>query len=168
MRNTKVPIVSSICFFVVCVALIAAGCGSAVAVRDPESVKNELAALERRLIVAVQRKDIDTLNEIWDDQYFGTGPDGTTVTKSDLIAAVKDGVIHLDSLEPEDLKIRIFGDVAVITGKAALKAKVVDKDYSSNVRGTGIFVNRNGKWKIAGVHVGPNKPFGGEPVAVNK
>jgi len=57
--------------------------------------------------------------------------------------------------EPDDLKVRLFGDVAIMTGKVAVKAKVVNDDYSLNVRGTGIFVNRNGKWKIGGVHVGP-------------
>ena len=55
---------------------------------DPEQVKGELTALERRLIVAVQRKDLATLNEIWADEYFGTAPTGVTVTKKDLMAAV--------------------------------------------------------------------------------
>ncbi len=131
-------------------------CSEAAPQRDPEQVKIELAALERRLIAAVQRKDIDALNEIWDDQYFGTGPNGATVTKTDLMTAVKDNVIQIDAIEPDDLKVRLFGDVAVMTGKAVVRAKVVEEDYSSNVRGTGIFVNRGGKWKIAGVHVGPD------------
>jgi ketosteroid isomerase-like protein len=139
------------------------GCSAPVTERDPEKVKSELAALERRLIVAVQRKDLDSLNDIWDDQYFGTAPNGSTVTKKDLMEAVKDGVIQLDFIEPEDLYVRLFGDVAVMTGKASVKSKVLDADYAANVRGTGIFVNRGGKWKIAGVHVGPDeagKPLG--------
>ena len=125
---------------------------------DPEKVKGELAALERRLIAAVQRKDLATLADIWDDDYFGTAPNGATVTTKDLMAAVQDGVIVIDSIEPEDLYVRLFGDVAVMTGKAAVKAKVVEDEIKANVRGTGIFVRRNGKWKIAGVHVGPNSP----------
>ena len=126
------------------------------ATADPEQVKKELAALERRLIVAVQRKDLDTLNEIWLDEYFGTAPNGQTVRKKDLMEAVKDGVIKVDSIEPEDLYVRLFGDVAVMTGKTAVVATVLDEPYRSNVRGTGIFVKRNGKWHIAGVHVGPD------------
>lgn len=153
MRNTKVCFAS----LVGCVvAIIASSCANAPVARDPEAVKNELAALERRLIVAVQRKDMDTLNEIWDEQYYGTAPNGATVTKTDLMTAVKDGVIEIESIDPEDLKVRLFDDVAVMTGKAAVKAKVVNDVFAANVRGTGIFVNRNGKWKIVGVHVGPD------------
>jgi hypothetical protein len=131
--------------------------------RDPEAVKSELAAIERRLIVAVQRKDMETLNEIWDEQYYGTAPNGATVTKTDLMTAVKDGVIEIESIDPEDLKVRLFDNVAVMTGKAAVKAKVVNDGFAANVRGTGIFVNRDGKWKIAGVHVGPDNA--GKPIA---
>jgi ketosteroid isomerase-like protein len=144
-------------------SVLVSACAQSPPARDPETVKNELATLERRLIVAVQRKDMDTLNEIWDDEYFGTAPNGATVTKADLMAAVKDGVIEIESIDPEDLNVRLFGDVAVMTGKASVKAKVVNDAFAANVRGTGIFVNRSGKWKIAGVHVGPDdaeKPIG--------
>ncbi len=140
------------------IVLIGFGCSTAPRSSDPEQVKTELAALERRLIAAVQRKDTATLNEIWDDEYFGTAPNGRTVTKKDLMAAVNDGVIVIDSLEPDDLFVRLFGDVAVMTGRAEVVAKVVEEEVKTSVRGTGIFVRRNGKWKIAGVHVGPNAP----------
>lgn len=125
---------------------------------DAEQVKKELQDLERRLIVAVQRKDMDTLNDIWLDEYFGTAPNGQTVRKKDLMEAVKDGVIKVESIEPEDLYVRLFGDgtVAVMTGKTAVVATVLDEPYKANVRGTGIFVKRDGKWHIGGVHVGPD------------
>ena len=140
------------------VMAVGSSCATNAPVDDPEKVKGELAALERRLIVAVQRKDMATLAEIWDDNYFGTAPNGVTVTKKDLMTAVQDGVIVIDSIEPDDLFVRLFGDVAVMTGKAAVKATVVNDAITTNVRGTGIFVRRDGKWKIAGVHVGPNRP----------
>lgn len=140
------------------VSLIALSCRSVIQTADNEQVKMELAALERRLIAAVQRKDMAALGEIWDDDYFGTAPNGVTVRKKDLMEAVNDGVIVIDSIEPDDLLVRQFGDVAVMTGKADVIAKVVEEEVRMSVRGTGIFVRRDGKWKIAGVHVGPNAP----------
>lgn len=140
------------------IMVFGSACANAPSTVDPEIVKGELATLERRLIVAVQRKDMATLAEIWDDNYFGTAPNGVTVAKKDLMTAVQDGVIVIDSIEPDDLFVRLFGDVAVMTGKAAVKATVVNDAIITNVRGTGIFVRRDGKWKIAGVHVGPNRP----------
>lgn len=147
-------------FFMVAALSFVCSCSTALTSlpsQDPDQVKSELATLERRLIVAVQRKDTATLNEIWADEYFGTAPNGATVTKKDLMAAVDGGAIQLTSIDPEGLYVRIFGNVAVMTGRAKVIAKVSDEDMSQNVRGTGIFVWRNGKWQIAGVHVGPDK-----------
>ncbi|HEY3027305.1 MAG TPA: nuclear transport factor 2 family protein [Pyrinomonadaceae bacterium] len=124
----------------------------------PEQVRQELVQLERRLIVAVQRKDMDTLNEIWAPEYFGTAPTGRTVTKADLMSAVKGGAIQLDTLDTDGLYVRLFGDVAVMTGHAQVKSIVSGEDLSNSYRGTGIFVKRNGRWQIAGVHVGPDQP----------
>jgi ketosteroid isomerase-like protein len=141
-------------------AAVSTGCTSGGKTDDPEKVKAELAAVERRLIMAVQRKDLATLNEIWDDDYLGTAPNGRVVSKADLMAAVSDNVIQIQTLEPDELYVRLFDDVAVMTGKAAVKATVVNEAVDSNVRGTGIFIRRDGRWKIAGVHVGPNIPDG--------
>lgn len=156
MQNAKVSFAYSAVILLIVVAAALGGRDKTPTTHDVESVRNELAALERRSIVAVQRKDLETLNEIWDEQYFGTAPNGATVTKSDLMAAVKDGVIEITSIEPDDLKMRLFGEVAVMTERADAKAMDVRESFSARVRGTGNFVNRDGKWKIAGVHVGPN------------
>jgi ketosteroid isomerase-like protein len=125
--------------------------------QPPEQVRRELEQLERRLIVAVQRKDMDTLNEIWAPEYFGTAPTGRTVNKADLMSAVKEGVIELDRLDTDGLYVRLFGDVAVMTGHAQVVSTVAGEDLSNSYRGTGIFVKRNGRWQIAGVHVGPDQ-----------
>jgi ketosteroid isomerase-like protein len=125
--------------------------------QTPDQVRRELEQLERRLIVAVQRKDMDTLNPIWAPEYFGTAPTGRTVNKADLMSAVKDGVIQLDRLDTDGLYVRLFGDVAVMTGHALVVSTVAGDDLSNSYRGTGIFVKRNGRWQIAGVHVGPDQ-----------
>jgi ketosteroid isomerase-like protein len=119
--------------------------------------EQELQQLERSLIAAIQRKDTETLNRIWADEYLGTTPDGRMVTKADLISAVKGGAIALESLEVDDLRVRLFGDVAVMTGHARVKANVDNEDYSGSYRGTGIFIKRDGGWEVVGVQVGPAK-----------
>ena len=119
--------------------------------------EQELRQLERSLIAAIQRKDSEKLDRIWADEYLGTAPDGRVVTKADLISAVKGGAIALESLEVDDLRLRLFGDVAVMTGHARVKANVDNEDYSGSYRGTGIFIKRQGHWEVAGVQVGPAK-----------
>lgn len=122
--------------------------------------ERELQQLERSLITAIQRKDTEKLDSIWADEYLGTAPDGRLVSKADLIAAVKSGALALESLEVDDLRTRLFDDVAVMTGHALVKANVDNEDYSGSYRGTGIFIKRQGHWEVIGVQVGPAKRCG--------
>lgn len=128
--------------------------------RENQSVskaERELRQLERSLLAAIQAKDTEKLKLIWADEYLGTAPDGRVVNKADLLSAVKGGALALESLEVADLRVRLFGDVAVMTGHAAVKARVDNEDYSGSYRGTGIFIKRQGRWEVIGVQVGPTR-----------
>ncbi|HYE65622.1 MAG TPA: nuclear transport factor 2 family protein [Pyrinomonadaceae bacterium] len=129
-------------------------------VSNEESVRQaekELRQLELKLLTAIQRKDMETLSRIWADDYLGTAPNGIVVNKYDLMTAVKEGAIVLESLDLDDLRVRLFDDVAVMTGHAHVKGRVDNEDYSGSYRGTGIFIKRDGRWQAIGVHVGPDK-----------
>lgn len=138
-------------------------CSGSKEVANKQSVtkaEQELRQLERSLITAIQRKDTEKLDSIWADEYLGTAPDGRLVSKADLISAVKGGAFALESLEVDDLRLRLFDDVAVMTGHALVKANVDNEDYSGSYRGTGIFIKRQGHWEVIGVQVGPAKRCG--------
>ena len=126
---------------------------------DAESVSKalkEVLQVEFRLATAIQRKDTDTLNQLYDDDYLLTGPDGRVVNKSDLVASVGNATLEEDSLELDDLRLRLFDNVAILTGRAVAKIRVRGEDYSGSYRGTGIFLKRQGRWEVIGVQVGPD------------
>lgn len=133
------------------------GCGGAETTQplDEKQALQEIMQAERRLVVSVQRKDMDALNQIWADEYLGTAPNGRVVTKADLMAAVRGGAIELEQIEFSDLKLRLFGNIGIVTGRADVKAKVDSEDFSDSYRGTGIFIKREDGWHPVGVHVGP-------------
>jgi ketosteroid isomerase-like protein len=122
---------------------------------DEQQELKEIMKAERRLVVSVQRKDLDALNQIWADEYLGTAPNGRVVSKADLMAAVKGGAIELENIEFDDMKLRLFGNIGVVTGRAEVKARVSGEDFSGAYRGTGIFVKREDGWHPVGVHVSP-------------
>jgi hypothetical protein len=138
-----------------CFLLVSMSCWGRGALQNQsvEQAERELRQLERSLIVAIQRKDTEKLNRIWADEYLGTAPDGRVVSKADLISAVTAGALVLESLEVDDLRVRLFDDVAVMTGHAVVKANVDNEDYSGSYRGTGIFIKRQGRWEVIGVQV---------------
>ena len=120
---------------------------------DEKQALQEIMQAERRLVVSVQRKDMEALNQIWADEYLGTAPNGRVVDKADLMAAVKGGAIEVEQIEFGDLKLRLFSNIGIVTGRADVKAHVSEEDYSGSYRGTGIFIKRADGWHPVGVHV---------------
>lgn len=137
--------------------LLLAGCGGAETMQplDEKQALQEIMQAERRLVVSVQRKDMAALDQIWAEEYLGTAPNGRVVTKADLMSAVKGGAIELEQIEFSDLKLRLFGNIGIVTGRADVKAKVDSEDFSGSYRGTGIFIKREDGWHPIGVHVSP-------------
>ncbi|WP_422769174.1 nuclear transport factor 2 family protein [Plantactinospora sp. WMMC1484] len=80
-----------------------------------EQVVAELHAVEQRRQRALVEADLDTLADIFDDTLVYTHAHGVTHTKAQLLEHTANRRPYLDITRGE-LLIRLFGDVAVITG----------------------------------------------------
>ncbi|MGA8028270.1 MAG: nuclear transport factor 2 family protein [Bryobacteraceae bacterium] len=60
---------------------------------------------------------------------------------------------YAGTCELSQMQARVFGDAAIVTGKAALReAKYNGKDVSGDYLFTDVFVKRNGQWQVAASH----------------
>jgi hypothetical protein len=94
------------------------------------AVKQDAAALKRFLA--------DDL------QYAHAG--GQTQTKEQYLAAVTNGPPHYESFTFSDLKIKLYGKSAVLTGFVDVKMAGQD---SFRVRTLQVYVENNGQWQMA-------------------
>jgi ketosteroid isomerase-like protein len=88
---------------------------STIAQPPDERVTAELHAVERRRQRALLEVDLDALDELLDDTLVYTHAHGITHTKAQLLEHTANRRPYLDITRGE-LLIRVFGDVAVITG----------------------------------------------------
>ena len=57
---------------------------------------------------------------------------------------------NIESVQTENVVVRIDGDTAVVTGKATVKGKFADgTDISGPYSFMRVFVKRNGQWRYA-------------------
>jgi hypothetical protein len=73
-------------------------------------------------------------------------PRGDLRTRQDVLKAVGTGSIGNEYLESSDLRIRIYADTAVVTGRAVQTAQRAGKDYTELFRFTRVYVRRGGEW----------------------
>ena len=105
---------------------------------------DEIIALENRRFEAMTKADVQALEEILADDLVYTHTTARLDTKASFIEAVKSGRLNYKSFEREDVKVRQFGDTAVVTGQA--KIHVGDNKFEA--RFLDVYAKRNGAWQM--------------------
>src|SRR5262245_48420863 len=82
-------------------------------------VEAELKKLEREWYEAVTKKDAATLERIFADDFVALGSGGKFITKADMIELFTGGGIKLDEIKTEEFNVRLYGNTAVVTGRAS-------------------------------------------------
>jgi ketosteroid isomerase-like protein len=108
----------------------------------------EIEGLELDWRHAQLTNDISTVDRLLADDYLGISANGTLETKADELAKRRSGSLHITVLDLSDIKVRIYGDTAVVTSKAELVGKNADRDISGRYRYTRVYSNRAGQWRI--------------------
>jgi ketosteroid isomerase-like protein len=108
---------------------------------------DELKQLEKDWTDAQKAKDSDKLADILDDRWMGIGTDGKATTKAEAVSHMKMPGYTMDSIDLGPMKVRIFGNMAVVTGTDTEKSSEAGKDTSGKYVWTDVFVKRDGKWK---------------------
>jgi ketosteroid isomerase-like protein len=111
------------------------------------SVEQTLMQMERDWTQAALKKDTAALDRILADDWVAIGFQGTTTTKTQAIAELKSGVSAAQAEELGDLKVRIFGTTAIVTGSDTEKSTYKGKDSSGKYVWTDVFVEHNGRWQ---------------------
>lgn len=94
---------------------------------------------------ATVKNDAAALDRILASDFVGVEPDGHSYTKADAIRNAKAGPSDYKSCKNEPLKVRFFGNVAVVQGREDLEMKDGSK---SKLSFTDVFVRRAGKWQV--------------------
>lgn len=117
-----------------------------------ENVEQALIKLEREWAEALVKADTATLDRLMADDWSMTTWDGQIRTKAQSIEEVKSGVVKFEAANVDNLKVRTFGDVAVVTLGQTEQGKNKGKDSSGRFRYTDVWVKRNGRWQAVATH----------------
>jgi ketosteroid isomerase-like protein len=95
------------------------------------------------------KKDRATMERLYADDYLYHHSNGTVTNKAQEIAEYMSSDIKWTAHKTEDLKVRMYHDVAIVTGVSILTGTA--KGYQSGARRfTEVWVRRNGRWQTVG------------------
>lgn len=110
------------------------------------SAVDEIKALEETRNQAVLKGDVATLDRMTSDDYTFITLRGELRTKAEILKGFASGAFKYQSREISDLKVRLYGDSAVVTGRSSQKGTENGKDYSGAYWFTRVYVKQNGRW----------------------
>jgi len=117
-----------------------------------KSIDQIIRQLDSKRIQAQIDADTVALNRIYADDFIGVGPSGTVRTKPQVISDFTSGGLKFQSITTDDVKVRVYRNTAVETGKSTMigqdKNKVVPRDN----RFTRVWVKMHGNWQLVANH----------------
>src|SRR6185295_3842304 len=111
-----------------------------------QGVEEQLKKMERDRAAAVVKGDVAMLEGLTSDDYTLINANGEVSDKAATMKAIKTGVIKLTANNVSDLKVRVYGDTAVVTGKSDAKGTIGGRELKGPVMFTRVYVKKNGKW----------------------
>jgi len=110
------------------------------------TVEREILRLEDARNQAVIHGDVTALDRMTSDDYTFITLRGQLRTNADIPKGFASGSFHSESRQISDLKVRVYGDTAVVTGRSVQKGTENGKDYSGDYRFTRVYVKEKGRW----------------------
>jgi ketosteroid isomerase-like protein len=116
-------------------------------------VTDELVALSRELVRAVQQHDTRRLELLLADEFTLDGAAGN-LRRAELVEAAA-GDYRIDDFEYEEIDVEHFGNMAVVVSRYRQTGRLGDRDASGQLRITDVWIRRDGRWQIVRRHATP-------------
>ncbi len=116
--------------------------------QDVRNLSAEWAASERQ-------GDTASMQHTLTDDFVGIGPRGFMLSKDEWIQRFTSGNLKYESLEWNEVRVRAYGDAAVVTGRASQKVRYQDQTMESDLRTTLVWIKQQGHWRLASWQASP-------------
>jgi ketosteroid isomerase-like protein len=117
---------------------------------EPEAAK--VRALELKLMDSYRERQIDAFASLLDEDLVITFEDGNTYGKIGYISYTSNPSVQVEVAEMSDLKIRLHGDAAILTGAYHERGQSKGKTYEYRDRFTDVWMKTGGKWRLVASH----------------
>lgn len=112
--------------------------------------EQQVLQAEKDRFAAMIKVDEAALNRLLADELTYTHSNANMQTKAQFIADLKSGAIKYVSVAPSepDWKVRVYGNVAIVSGVAAVNVIDHGNNLKFKIRYTNDHLNRGGSWQM--------------------
>ena len=115
--------------------------------------EEELLKLEKEFAQAIANNESEAIERFVADDWIIIDPDGGVVNRACFFEAIKSGALMHEMMESDDMRVRVYGDSAVVTALTRTKGRFMGQDFSTQERATDVFVRLDGRWQCVVSHL---------------
>ena len=109
------------------------------------AAEQAILKLEQQWVDALVKADTVALEKLYTDDLIYTHSSGTVDTKASYIDSLKTGKAKYESVERDDIKVRFYGDTAIVTCRSVIKVN----NNTIPARYIHVYVKQKGAWRMA-------------------
>jgi ketosteroid isomerase-like protein len=115
---------------------------------DDSDTEKQVATLAKQFREAMVKGDTQSLDSIQADDWIGINPSGDVADKAKNLKNFKDGTVDFESIDDlSEVKVRVYGDAAVMTSRYHVKVKYKGEKMDNHIRVTEVYAKQGGKWR---------------------
>lgn len=117
-------------------------------------LEQELMQMERDWSAAFLSHDVSVVDRILADDFIGTDGRGIMTNKAQELEDARAETPNRKVLSEaiDDMKVRVYGDTAIVNGRTTEKVQAGGKEFVVQYRRTDVFVKRSGRWQCVSFH----------------
>lgn len=118
-----------------------------------DSAREEVIGVANEWDRAMVENDAEAIGRYMAEDWTIIGSDGSVGDKPTFLALVKSGTLTHDVMESDDLRVRVYGDTAVVTARGVSGGKYQGVPFREAERSSCVFVRQEGRWKCVLTHL---------------
>jgi len=144
--------------FIVAICVVALTFAAGAGAQTPAQTKTgtaeqEILDLFQDWMNAEVKADMAFLDRFIAEDWVSTDPAGNVWTKAQFLSGRESGEGAVLSFALDNMKARIYGDAAVVTGRMTAKQTFRGQDISGQYQCTDMLIKKDGRWQCVATHL---------------
>ena len=111
--------------------------------------ERDVLKLNKEYEEAIARRDATVHERLFANDYTYSPGNGNIMGREDHMSFTKSGAVEVKSLRSEDVRVRVYGDTAVVNGMWVSVDRRTDREFAERrIRYLIVYVRREGRWQI--------------------
>ena len=119
---------------------------------EPSGATAQVRRLEEKWTAAYKERQINILSTLLAEDFVITVEDGNTYSKAGYITHSADTSVKVELAELSDLRVRVRGNLAIVTGAYHERGTSNGKPYEYHDRLTDVWVRAGNTWQVIASH----------------